>query len=175
MTTTGTSAYLVLLADCSGDVAFDVSIDNVSQGSFSDTGNQQSSQLELYRYYPIAFRFTGLSAGTHSLKVTYSSGSTALILMWASGNTITNHPRFFVGNCLPESPDTLATITALYNASLATVLGELSSDGLKAIAVNTHDALNPANASLWGDPVHPSNAGHAVLATTFETAINANP
>lgn len=174
VTTTGTTAYLVLLADVTGDVAFDVSIDGVSQGSFSDTGNQQSSQLELYHYYPIAFRFTGLSAGTHSLRVTYSSGTTNLILMWASGNTLTNHPRFFVGNCLPESPDTLAAQTALYNAALAPVLSQLFSDGLNAIAVNTHDAMDPSNASLWGDPVHPSNAGHAVLAATFEAAINSH-
>ena len=169
----GTTVYLVYLAFTSGDVSFNVSIDSVSQGSFSNTGLAQSFTLTNYLYYPVAFRFSGLTSISHSLKVTYSSGTTPLILMWVTGNANANKPKYFVGNCIPEQTNTNATDVANLNAKLLTITNALKGDGLKVYYVDANSVVDPVNDMC--SQVHPCQSSYNKIAIKFESLIDANP
>lgn len=178
VTFNGSAGYLVLMASDTGDVAFNVTIDGISQGSYSNAGSTLLDGFAGLNVYPIMYRFS-LPNQDHTMVVTYTSGTTPLVLMWATGNPAStpaiSKPRVFAGTCLPQHPNTFASQTVALNAVLTTAVNELASDGFRVYLVDTYSAIDPTNNTLWGDTLHPNATGHAVLATAFEAAINAHP
>jgi hypothetical protein len=176
-TVSGTVAYLVLLNRDTGDVNYGVTIDSVSQGTFSNAGNSiLENGFGGLNVYPVALRFTGLAAGSHTIAVTYNSGTTPLVLLWAGGNAApSGKPRYLAGNCIPQQNNTNAAFITSLNSTLSTTVSELNGDGLKTYFWDANSTLPTANTFLWSDSLHPTNVGHWTLAQSLISFAKANP
>jgi hypothetical protein len=173
----GTVVYLVLMNKDTGDVSYGVTIDGVSKGSFSNTGNSiLENGFGGLNVYPVAQRFTGLSAGSHTIAVTYNSGTTPLVLMWAGGNGApSGKPRYIAGNCIPQQSNANAANISSLNSTFSTTVSELNGDGLKVYLWDANSALPTANTWLWSDSLHPSTIGHYTLGQSAIAVAQANP
>lgn len=171
----GTTAYLAYTMMDSNGGTFSLTLDGVSQGSYSNTGTNGATILTLngQAYGSYLLRFTGLSAGNHTFIATVTSASSAsnrVIIDWAGGNNVntTGLPTLLWADIpFRFSTNNLDT----YNGLIATNITNLIADGLKVIHVPTAYVLDTAT-MISADGSHPNNLGYSTLYNTFRKPVD---
>lgn len=137
-----------------------IKVDGVSQGSVSFLGAVAGGAV-----FPVAFRYSGFSAGTHTVVLTVTSGFCNI--QWMAGNG-TVGPYVFFGNTIPRYLQT--TQPGILNTAVSAMIGQLQSDGLNIKPIDMNSAI-PANPTTvvtsQGDLIHPNFYGHTLLAGKF--------
>ncbi len=128
-------------------------------------------------------RFTGVSAGNHTVLFTVTSptgGTAAVWPQWVGAAPIYSNLNPYVEQISPNQQNTGgagAPYTATYAGFINTIVGNLTADGLNEIYSDTSNALlnspscgngNQATmfSTCYADTIHPNNIGHAVMAAT---------
>ncbi|PDT39803.1 hypothetical protein CO656_19250 [Sinorhizobium sp. FG01] len=156
-----------------------VRIDGVLKGTVTcdGTGDGGMTTANGLPYGPAAFRFGGLSSGNHKVELTVTSANGQNFrLDYIAGNTNQTGVKTFVSNVIRMNAygykkygGSDSSVSA-FNTDIATMISQLSGDGLQAYLVNNWSAINPAT-HLLTDGIHPNRAGHVALYNTFRTAI----
>lgn len=166
---------------------FSVKIDGVTVASSVDTDFGSSSGFgsgSPTRYVPMALRFAGLSAGSHTVLITLTS-SAVVQVAFVTGSGEATAPEVRVGGPLKmnstgyssNSPYNNGTdaVVATYTATIKTLLRDGIADGRLMKWADVNSFYTPADVS--GDNVHPDNAGHVDIENAFlaASACNAYP
>lgn len=140
--------------------AINVVIDGVNKGNFSVKRTGITTYLGQW-WGRVAWRFTGLGAGSHSVIVTHVSPTGKFLhLDYIAGSAQAATPRVIVGNVMKftdaymaEKGITVATIQA-YNAIIAAVVAEFTAHGLPVSLLDRYANFDPAteSADYWGHP-----------------------
>lgn len=140
--------------------AINVVIDGVSHGNFSVKRPGVTTHLGQW-WGRVAWRFTGLGAGSHSVIVTHVSPTGKFLhLDYIAGSAQAATPRVIVGNVMKftdaymaEKSITVSTIQA-YNAIIAAVVAEFTAHGFPVVLLDRYAGFDPAtqSADYWGHP-----------------------
>jgi lysophospholipase L1-like esterase len=159
-TVTGSTIYVGNWADSGVTDHFDILVDGVSQGPFT-----QSSPGGIVAQ---CIRLTGFSAGSHTVVVKVITNGQTATVQWIGGTGSGGpYPFVGIGNCIPRQ---LQDPTA-FNTALATMVSTLQGDGLNVHLFNTNSAiaLNQTPNLYQGDQTHPNQLGEQVLASYYLT------
>lgn len=114
------------------------------------------------------------AAGTHTVTITNGSSGGFFSFQWAgvsSGqySSTAGAPRVMLA-LLPQSTNqSFNTIEVTHNNALDQLASALAADGMWVTAVHCESVLNLSTDFV--DNVHPNDAGHAKLATAFESVL----
>lgn len=143
--------------------SIDVTIDGVSKGTFSVKAPGVATWLNQW-WSRVAWKFTGLGAGNHTVVVTQNSPNGKFLhLDWIAGSDQTTKTRVQVGNVTKCSAAWYAgsgvteAMISDYNSIIADVVAEFS----YARLVDLFSAWNAA-AYLQADGAHWNETGHAI-------------
>jgi hypothetical protein len=183
----GTTGYLYMVVQAQNTSTFTLTLDTVSLGSFSLVGQlgvgglvQASVQM------PWLIRLPNLATGPHQLVLTTTSvysgtgvtGNYFLGFAAPDGQVQRVGPYVYTSNllnCLPSACGASQVIISQFNTKIRDVINQLASDGLHVGLVDGAGGMDVTNSSLWNNdspyPIHPSTAGHAVLARVWEDAL----
>jgi lysophospholipase L1-like esterase len=137
-------------------------------------------------------RFTGFSAGAHTIVFTVTSAtsaSNAVSVNWVAAapvSSTTLNP--YVLSVSPNQQNTGSAgspYVATYQGFIQTIDTNLAADGLNVVYVDTSNALlnspscgNGSQATMfatcYADTIHPNNTGHMVMANTILSAAPAS-
>lgn len=183
----GTTVYVTTITQYNAAAyteTYSITIDGVSQGSFNVApgNNANITTANGKAYAQRCHRFAGLASGAHTVVVTDTGGASGNVyLEWAAGNhtqagpyASAFRPRVIVGQVTRQSVaypygGSDANVDT-YNAVVRTVVGELQSDGLNVVLVNTTDAVDQdtsASGDMNADGIHYKTEGHEKLARVF--------
>jgi hypothetical protein len=165
-TVSGSTVYVAGWITTGFNQSFSVTIDGVNQGTTTFTGQ---GSLTSATVYPYCLRFSGLSAGSHTVVLTALSGGYG-IFQWIAGNGATG-PFVAVGGALPQASYS-ETVIGNMNSALQTMIANLSADGLNVAYVNDHSALTksavpPQYSTQSGANVHPNILGNILLVAAW--------
>ncbi|MEY9328234.1 GDSL-type esterase/lipase family protein [Sinorhizobium fredii] len=181
-TVSGTAVYIgtILQNHPSARGVAQVKIDGQIVGTVSSDGTGGMNTYNGLSYGSAAFRFGGLSNGTHKVELTVTSASGQNFrLDYISGNGGQAGVKTFVSNIIRKTAYGYAKVggsdanVSAYNADIATLISTLDSDSLGVYLVNNWSGFNPAT-HLLPDGVHPNPAGHSRIYSTFRGAILAH-
>lgn len=129
-------------------------------------------------YVPMALRFSGLSAGAHTVRMTIGAGGYSQ-LCFVTGSGEVTRPIVNICGCLKMTPAGYAagspynsgsnSAADLYNAAASQICTDARSDGRDVRYAAVNNFYNSANIS--NDLVHPNDVGHDQIATAFESTI----
>ena len=179
-TTSGPVAYVCGYVQNGVTSTYSVTIDGVSQGTFSCTppGGVSITTNNGLVYGANLLRFTGLGAGSHTVVVTAVTCATSnpVYLLFGASVPAGTKPSVIVGNVIRQtatypSGGSDANVSA-YNAAIATNIANAVADGLNVYAADPHSTVNNTT-DLWTDGVHPVDAGHGHIRDAFVTAATA--
>jgi lysophospholipase L1-like esterase len=129
-------------------------------------------------------RFSGLTAGPHTVlfTVTSATGAGNSVHIYGLGTPLTqpifNSPRLFVGGVPYELADAASASTAAYNADALSVVNTFAADGLPVAFVDVRQYVKGLAAEMF-DTLHPNDTGHRRLANAFLAGLqyvpNGNP
>jgi hypothetical protein len=162
-TVTGTTVYLAGYV-AGGYGTGTVTIDGVSKGSVSFLGSVLSGTV-----YPVAFRFSGLSSGSHTVVLTVASGYANI--MWVAGNgSGPQTPLVGIGATIPRN--TYPTQPGILNTAVQSMVANLQADGLNVIWAddNTPMSLTALPAEYSADNIHPNQYGDSIIARAWYEA-----
>lgn len=180
----GTAIYIGFAIDTAtpGGV-FSVTVDGVDYGAV-DTSVGLVPAVSGKTLWPNVRRIGGLINGQHTVVVTIVGAGKPVYLDFFASNEKSTYlaaPRVWVGNSLrhgeslyPNPPLATDTIVTEYNIVSQRICGELAADGLEVAYVDASNQFNPDITAERGagDPVHPSDIGHANIAKAFLAVIN---
>lgn len=175
----GRTLYIGATRTSYANATMSVTVDGVSQGTFSCTGLTDSASTAR-DYGPFLIRLTGFTDGPHTVVITYASGTGNIYFDWAAGAdgaATVDGPNVFIGNTLrmnatgytlspPHDQGSDAAVSQ-YNDLIQTVVDDLSSDGLQVALVDASAYYNPNTGDISVDNVHPNDTGHAHIAEAF--------
>ncbi|MBN8247454.1 MAG: hypothetical protein J0L84_08430, partial [Verrucomicrobia bacterium] len=126
---------------------------------------------------PLLFRVGGLADGPHTVTVTATASAFPVTILWAAGAasartglTPASGPSVWIGGTLRSTASGYINGSdagmAVFTQIQAEVAAELAADGLHVQHVRAGDYFDPLTA-MGLDTVHPSNLGHAQIATAF--------
>ena len=152
----GTTVYVGTFVFGGLVTAFTVTIDGV----LVDTQSITMPGAPVYQ----CFRYPGLSSGNHTVVITANTTSDYAAVQWVAANGGTNKPLSLMGNCINGPSSTITSI----NAQLATIAGQLHSDGLQSYVVDTAAAINDTSyPNEFADSVHPNALGNWLISDAF--------
>lgn len=185
----GSVVYICSLAVQGGTGRFSVTVDGVSKGTFNcyNSDNDSSSNN-----HPFLVRLTGLSVAEHTVVITVAvaAGATAFYFGTANGglresNRITSSeaPTVYVGNMIYMTTAGYAVVPSsgsnaavdLYNVQTLAVCTALKADGLNVEHVDVNANFPAIAGNFNADLVHPSNAGHQLIADAFNAVMTNRP
>lgn len=161
-TVTGSTVYVGNFVSTSGDfnLSYTVTIDGVLKDTLSNVSSTASQ-------YPRCARYAGLSSGSHTVVITSTSNSNSQVapVQFIAGSGGAS-PFVWLGTTLPLIDSTNDATIASMNSALATLVGQLQSDGLNIRLTDTHAALSlTANPVQYvTDATHPNELGNMLLA-----------
>jgi lysophospholipase L1-like esterase len=175
MTTTvlGTTVYVAGPFSVSGNftTAFSVTIDGVSQGSFTFSNTMPGSAGDTS---PYCLRFSGLASGSHTVVITAISGGVSVV-QWIAGNgsqTLETSPFVGLGATIPNTSTGNNTVIAAMNSALNTLCSELQDDGLNVQYIDDNSTLTLGSTDYQSDNEHPNQAGWQLMAEAWESEFN---
>lgn len=183
-TIAGNSVYVSIAHMSSTDVAYSVTIDGNSKGTFSSltrgylpSGTDPNSNATFYCH-----RFTGLGDSLHTVVLQKTSGTGQFRVIYVASNykpTLpfgNNNNRTSVLTIGKMTTGTAAvsgynlwggsdTLTNTYNTALGNVIYQLANDGLNVNLININKYYNPKTSGyVQSDSLHPADAGHTAIA-----------
>lgn len=179
---TGTSVYIghIIQDHPSTQGVAEVRVDGVLVGTVSSNGAGMKTANNL-TYGPAVTRFSGFSAGAHTVEVKVVSASGYYFFLdFIAGNAGQNGAKAFVSNVIRMNATGYANYggsdanVSNYNAAIASMISHFTTDGLPVYLVNNWAAIDPA-ADLLPDGIHPDADGHTKLKNTFKAVIDAHP
>lgn len=192
--------YACYLIQDANTGTFTLSLDGVAQtdpfngtttwNAFGDGGAAIQTQNGVKSGVACA-RFTGVSAGSHTVlfTVTSATGSTAAVWpQWVGAAPASSTQNPYVIAVSPNQQNTGsagAPFVATYQGFISGIVSNLAADGLNVSYSNTSNALlnspscgngNQAAmfANCYADNIHPNNTGHSVMASTIESSTPAS-
>jgi len=176
----GTAVTLVYMARLGDGGKFTVTIDGNSVGSQIDTAfGSVTGWTPATGFIPMAIRYTGLSAGAHTIQITQSaSGVVQMLFAVGSGESV--HPAVYVTGPLlmadytafsPYNQGSDAAVAAFYQM-VQDVVAEVVADGGRAFTFDINAYYNKAHVDA--DTVHPTDTGHAEIANGFIARIESS-
>jgi lysophospholipase L1-like esterase len=184
---TGTAVYVTvnkrdLFAGQQPNGIAKVVIDGIEVGSVNSNGSGIGNAR--YNISPCTYRFVpaATSGNVHNVEIEITSNVQSLSgLFYVEGiasNQQAVKPHVFVGT-VPRYTSAGYTaiggsdaIVAQYNAILASIVSDLTADGLNVHLVDTN--LNPAT-DLYTDGYHPNDAGHLKMKDAYAVAFGLPP
>lgn len=170
---TGTNVYIGLIGIYTNNKIGNIYIDGVQVDAVS-TSNQTygTGYQSMGKYY------TGLSAGTHHVKIVVGTGSNFLMVDYIGSGSSSTKPFVFIhipkmdatGYSGGFSTDAITntandTLTARYNRALAA--------GLNVYLAQTNNFyIATTSSGLASDHIHPNDLGHYQIFSAIRTAIN---
>ncbi len=171
---TGTSIYIAGVvsstSDFGGSSKFDVLVDGTSTSG--GTGYTINNPMTGYTgHYPFALRFSGFSAGAHTIQVKVLGSSGFCAFQWIAANgTVPQTPWVAMGAALPRTSYT-AAVTA-FNAQLSTLCNTLAGDGLNVQFVDDSTRMSLTAVPFeFIDGLHPNNFGQFLVTQSWLTAM----
>jgi hypothetical protein len=177
---TGTTIYIgTIVIDTTFGLSssWTVTVDGVNQGSFTSVTSETLTTFNATPHnIPGLIRIAGLSAGTHAVVVTQTSG--IVYFDWAAGNAnaaTSTGPFLWQSSIIRQSTSGYGTfgssdtIVAAYNVDVADNVAKLLADGLHVYLWDSWAAVN--NTTDLADGLHPNDAGHAKIAAALEAEI----
>lgn len=179
MTLNGTSVWLSVGIHVGSTTQYTITIDGVSQGTFTAAANNAADFTTYWPSYTWAqrlHRFSGLSSGDHTVVIqagTNLNGASSQLLavFWAGGNGWNDpgaQPKVIVGTITNltsyTAPDSAANVTA-YNVDVNSVVQEAQADGHNVVLVDTRNAISTA--TDYRDSSHPNAGGQYKLSSAF--------
>lgn len=152
--------------------AINIIIDGVSHGNFSVKQPGVTTFLGQW-WGRIAWRFTGLGAGSHNVIVTHVSPTGKYLhLDYIAGSDQAATPRVVVGNAMKFTDAYYATLgidastTQAYNAIIASVVDEFAAHDLPVSLLDRYAHFDPAtqSADQYG---HPADAWQKTMRNDF--------
>lgn len=191
-TVSGTAVYISVIKqdDYMGtpvNGTADVYIDNMTTpvGSVGAIGSGMTTQSGGF-CAPAVFRFGGLSAGSHTVKLVCTSTGTGAAAVFylesITGSDQAVKPAVFLSTILRYSAAGYAavggsdTIMAQFNAIVTQMVTDLAGDGLAVSLVDSSAVVNQATDIETVSPfVHPVNSGHLKIEQDFYAAMSGPP
>lgn len=167
-TVTGTVVYVAGWISTGFNQNFTVTVDGVSQGVTTFTGQ---GALTSSGVYPFCLRFPGFTSGSHTVVLTANGGNYG-IFQWIAGNgTTTQAPFVAVGNALPQGVVS-DTVIGNVNSALLSTVNNLHTDGLNVVYVDDNSVMTksatPAQYSAnSGGNLHPNVLGNFLIAAKW--------
>lgn len=169
-TVSGESVYVSYYIHSEIADVFEVYVDGVLKATETVDGASIGDTLIGRGYAPGCLRISGLSSGSHTVRVTHVSGTT--FLEFIAGSRQSRHPRFFVAD-IPYrgagaySAGNSDANTDAYNDAIADMVAELVSDRHRVYGID-HAGFFDATTDYAGtDGIHPGIPGHAALAASY--------
>ncbi len=176
-TVSGNSAYVCyIIQNYAGtDSAVNVEIDSNLVGTLSANGSSPSmNTVNGSTYSSACQRYTGLGAGSHTVKLTVTSANGKYFYLdYIAGSAQASTPKILLSNIIRMTSAAYTSFgitdatTDAYNDIIDDLIAEFSADGLNVTLVDNHAVIDPAT-DLQGDGVHPDASGEADIAN--ETA-----
>lgn len=178
----GSTIYLSFIAIATVGGSFSISIDGVSQGSFT-CRNDNISAVSGLSYAPFLLSFGGLSDSLHTIVITTTSTNN-FYFDWGAGiRNVDNFPIVLVGNCLRMNATGYAigspnwnngndSVVTSFNNIISSVVTTLATNGLRVYLVDASASYN-LSTDVYTDNIHPNNTGHSHIATAFATVRDA--
>lgn len=153
----------------------DVYIDGNLVGTLDCFGAMNTSAGGTYA--PAAARFSGLGAGSHTVRVvvTTSGKNFHLYYIGGSDNAGGLYPEVLLSNVIRMSAAAYTTYGSSdanvdqFNAIINDLMLEFASDGFNVTLIDNHASIDPT--TDLADGVHPNNAGHAKIHENFNAAL----
>lgn len=183
-TVSGTAVYVGVIRqdDISGNAingTADVYVDSVKVGSITTAGTGMTTQNG-NAYAPAAFRFGGLSAGSHTVQIVVTSAIPdyrgLMYVEYIAGSDQSSKPSVYVSTIPKYSTAAYTTIggsaanMATYNGIVTTNVSNAIADGLAVYQVDASAVVNQTS-DLSSDGVHPVNSGHSKIFNAFFSAM----
>lgn len=178
-TVSGTAVYIGVIKqeDLNGNPingTADVYVDNVQVGSIGSAGTGMTTQNG-NAYAPAAYRFGGLGAGSHVVKVVitsaYSDYRGIMYLEYVAGSSQIIKPDVYVSNILRYGPLGYSLVGGS-DANVAAINGIISgtaayfvTDQLAVHFMDVSSAVNQTTDLNPSDEIHPVDAGHLKIKT----------
>jgi hypothetical protein len=125
-------------------------------------------------------KYTGLTAGTHTVlvKVTSATGAGNNVHVYGLGTPASlsyfNGPRLFVAGVPYELADAASASTAAYNADALSVVNTAIADTLPVSFIDVRQ-YNKGTAAEMFDTLHPNDLGHRRIANAFLAGMQQSP
>jgi len=190
-TTTGSTIYVNVAYEVSGDATYTITIDGVNQGTFTAVSTAlagypaPTAGSDDTNYYPFTHRFSGLARGTHTVSIQRTGGTKPLRLISALSNESLKRPWgngglsiYFWGPTYQAAGSTYSgNISGLndamfdaYNEAANATCSQLALDGMQVKYIDVRPFYNPnKSGSVQADLLHPSAQGCTELASAFIT------
>lgn len=173
-TVSGDTVYIGVSEGDYPDMAetINVVIDGVSHGNFSVKRSGITTHLGQW-WGRVAWRFSGLGQGAHSVIVTHASPTGKFLhLDYIAGSDQTATPRVVVGNAMKFTDAYYASLgidastTQVYNAIIADVVAEFTAHGFPVSLIDRYAHFDPAtqSADQYG---HPADAWQKTMRNDF--------
>lgn len=169
-TVIGRTVYVAVPSVVSGDGVFTISIDGVSQGTFTNYEASDITSRVSGTFGSKLLRFPGLSDDVHTVVLTRTSGTVRLD--WIGGVIGGNNASVYVMGITRQSPNGYTNngssdaIVATYNLLVRQAVHELATDGLNCCCVDVVQVMNNVDNSdiIYGDGtngygIHPTQQG----------------
>lgn len=178
----GSVLYIAYTIENSNGGTFTLTIDGVSQGTFTATGKNGSSITTQQGTTKGSYllRIPNLTYSGHTVVMAVTSATSAsnkVYLDWASSNAginLSNSPSVLVSDVPRESGSAsfnLDAATQFYSALIRNNVNALASDGLNVSMVDVSGYLNTTT-DLNPDHVHPTDAGYLKYSKAELNVIN---
>jgi len=119
-------------------------------------------------------RFTGVSAGSHTISINVTSPTSANNSVSIGGigtpgaSSDKNISPVYEGGVTKQREDGNSAATAQYNSDALTVVNTLAADGLKVFFVPVRNYIDGLPSQMY-DQLHPNDLGHGLIRNAFET------
>jgi hypothetical protein len=180
-TASGTVIYVGYTKLVTGTGQFELFVDTVSKGTFNCYGAKTSASGNTYS--AALARVTGLSSGSHTVKVKVVSASGTVYFDWGVGNANTG-PEVRIGACLYMNSTGYSSYSPYNNGNNYAVenfrgqaflaVEDLKDDGLSIQTIASNYYYN-VSTDIDADNVHPNDSGHDHIADAFIEDIEDNP
>lgn len=173
----GDSVYIghVIQNHAASDSKADVYVDGVVVGEVGCFGAMNTSGGASYS--SATQRFSGLGAGSHTVRVVLKTSGKNFHLNYIAGsdNASGVYPKILLSNVVRMTAAAYTTygssdaIVDQYNVIIGDLLSEFAADGLDVTLIDNHASLNPTTDFLT-DGVHPNALGHEKIHNNFGAA-----
>jgi hypothetical protein len=164
-----------------------VKVDGNTQGtidtSFGTASNFNNGGAGAARYVPMAIRYTGFSAGSHTVNISLTSATNTIgQIVFVCGNFEGAGPSVYLCgpyklanyNVSPPYNNGSDAAVDAYLAAVKAIRDEAVADGRNVFFCNTMEYFLVAS-NIDSDQIHPNNAGHAHIRDAFLAAENFPP